>query len=133
MRRTSLVAILVFVAGLAGGYFVRSAAGIFQHRTHGADLAAIEKAHREDIEATLTQDPKRLMEEWTEDGVLFTPGSPPVVGKQAIAANNEKLHARCPGLKVLSYTSKYKNLQEPRISCLQSLRQAVGMLTDCWC
>ena len=118
MRRTSLFAILVFVAGLCIGYFVRSAAGMFQGRTHAADLAAIEKAHQEDIEATLTQDPKRLMDEWAEDGVLFTPGSPPVVGKQAIAADNEKFHAQYPGFKVLSYTSKYKNLQvENGLAC----------------
>ena len=64
MRRTSLVAILVFVAGLGIGYLVRSAAGMFLGRTPAADLAAIQKAHQEDIEATLTQDPKRLMGEW---------------------------------------------------------------------
>jgi len=111
VRRTSLVTILVFVAGLGIGYFTRNAAGMLQRRTHAADLAAIEKAHQEDIEATLTQDPKKLMDEWAEDGVRFIPGSPPVVGKQAIAADNEKFHAQYPGLKVLSYTSKYKNLQ----------------------
>ncbi len=118
MRRTSLITILVFVAGLGIGYFARGAVGTLQRRTHAADLAAIEKAHQEDIEATLTQDPKRLMDEWAEDGVRFTPGSPPAVGKQAIAADNEKFHAQYPGLKVLSYTSKYKNLQvEDGLAC----------------
>jgi hypothetical protein len=143
MRRTSLVAILVFVAGLGIGYFARNLAGVLQRRTHAADLAAIEKAHQEDIEATLTQDPKRLMDEWAEDGVKFTPGSPPVVGKQAIAADNEKFHAQYPGLKVLNYTSKYKNFKsrtawrasgskkKPSISCPQSPRRSVGTLTDC--
>lgn len=66
----------------------------------------------------MTQDPKRLMDEWAEDGVRFTPGSPPAVGKQAIGAENEKFHAQYPGLKVLSYTSKYKNLQvEDGLAC----------------
>jgi hypothetical protein len=111
MRRTSLITILVFVAGLGIGYFARGAVGMLQRRTHVADLAAIEKAQQEDIEATLTQDPKRLIDEWAEDGVRFTPGSPPAVGKQAIGAENEKFHAQYPGLKVLSYMSKYKNLQ----------------------
>jgi ketosteroid isomerase-like protein len=106
----------VFVAGLGIGYFVRSAAGMFQGRTHDRGLAAIEKAHQEDIEATLTQDPRRLMDEWAEDGALFTPGSPPVVAK-AIAADHEKFHAQYPG-KVVSYTSKYKNLQiEDGLAC----------------
>ena len=111
MIRTSLVAILVFVAGLGIGYFARSTAGMLQRRTHAADLTAIEKANQEDIQATLTQDSKLLMDEWDEDGVRFTPGSPPQVGKQAIAAGNEKFHAQYPGLKVLSYTSKLKTLQ----------------------
>ena len=42
MRRTSLITILVFVAGLGIGYFARSAVGTLPQRyTHKADLAAI--------------------------------------------------------------------------------------------
>ena len=118
MSQTSLTILLVFVAGLGSGYFARSAAGMFQRRTHAADLAAIEKLHQEDIEATLVQDPKRLIELWAEDAVGIYPGSPPAVGKQAIGAHNDKFHAQNPGLKVLSYTSKYKNLQvENGLAC----------------
>jgi uncharacterized protein (TIGR02246 family) len=119
MRRTSLIAILVFVVGLGVGYFARGAVGTLQQwYTHKADLAAIEEVNQEDIEATLTQDPKRLIDLWAEDAVAFYPGSPPAVGKQAIGAANEKFHAQYPGLKVLSYTSKYKNLQvEDDLAC----------------
>jgi ketosteroid isomerase-like protein len=118
MRRTSLITILVFVSGLGIGYFARSTAGMLQRRAHAADLAAIEKAHQKDIEATLTQDPRQLMDLWAEDAVAFYPGSPPAVGQQAIGAANEKFHAQNPGLKVLSYTSKYKNLQvEDGLAC----------------
>jgi uncharacterized protein (TIGR02246 family) len=119
MRHTSLITILVFVAGLGIGYFARGAVGTLQKRhTHKADLAVIEKAHQEDIEATLTQDPKRLIDLWAEDAVAFYPGSPPAVGKQAIAAANEKFHTQYPGLKVLSYTSQYKSLQiEDGLAC----------------
>jgi len=50
--------------------------------------------------------------------VEFNPGSPPAVGKQAIGAEHEKFHTQYPGLKVLSYTSKYKNLQvEGGLAC----------------
>jgi uncharacterized protein (TIGR02246 family) len=115
--KTSLT-ILVFVAGLGLGYVARSATGMLERRTHAADLAAIEKLNQEDIEATLTQDPKRLIDLWAEDAVGFYPGSPPAVGKQAIGAQNEKFHAQYPGMKVLSYTSKYKNLQvEGGLAC----------------
>jgi uncharacterized protein (TIGR02246 family) len=118
MSRTSLITILVFGAGLGIGYFARSAAGMLQRRTHAADLEAIEKLYQEDIEATLAQDPKRLIDLWAEDAVAVYPGSPPAVGKQAIGAHNEKFHAQYPSLKVLSYTSKYKNLQvEGGLAC----------------
>jgi len=119
MRRTSLITILVFVAGLGIGYFARGVLGTLQQKyKHKADLAAIEKLNQEEIDVTLTQDPKGLMDLWGEDGVRFNPGSPPAVGKQAIAADNEKFHALYPGLKVLSYMSKYKNLQvEDGLAC----------------
>ncbi len=112
MRRTFLLAVIVFVAGLGIGYFARGAVGTLRQRyAHKADLAGIEKLQQEDIEATLTQDPKGLADLWAEDGVLITPGNPPTVGKAAIAAENAKFHAQYPGFKVLSYTSEYKNLQ----------------------
>jgi uncharacterized protein (TIGR02246 family) len=111
MRRTSVFVAIAFLAGLGIGYFVRGAAGMLQRRTPAVDLAAIEKVNQEDIEATLTQDPKRLIDLWAEDAVAFYAGSPPAVGKQAIGAEMQKFHAQYPGLKVLSYTSKYKNLQ----------------------
>jgi hypothetical protein len=86
MRRTSLITILVFVAGLGIGYFARGALGAFLQRyTHKADLAAIEKLHQDDIKFTLSQD-KELTNIWSEDAVRFMPGSPPDVGKQAILA-----------------------------------------------
>jgi len=85
---------------------------------HKADLAAIEKAHKGDIEATLTQDPKELIDLWAEDAVTSIPGSPPAVGKQAIEAEHEKFRSQYPGFKVLSYTAKYKNIQvEDSLAC----------------
>jgi hypothetical protein len=84
MKRASLVTTIVFVAGLGIGYFARSAMGTLQRKdTHAADLAAIEKLHQKDIEVTLSQDPKGLIDIWTEDAVRFAPGKPPVVGKPA--------------------------------------------------
>jgi ketosteroid isomerase-like protein len=112
MKQTPLVTVLVFVAGLGVGWFARSAyTGMLQRRMHAADLAAIEKLRQKDIEVTLSQDPKGLIDVWAEDGVRLNPGSPPVVGKQAIQADNEKGMAQAPGLKVLSYAPEFKNLQ----------------------
>ena len=77
MRRTTLLIILVLVAGIVIGYFARSVVGTVQQKhAHKADLASIEKAHQEDIEATLTQDPKRLIDLWAEDAVAFSTAGP---------------------------------------------------------
>jgi uncharacterized protein (TIGR02246 family) len=126
MKRTSIFVTIAFLAGLAIGFIARSAyTGLLQRRAHAADLAAIEKAHQEDIEATLTQDPKKLLDLWAEDAVNFIPGSPPAVGKQAIEAEHEKFRAQYPDLKVLSYTPKYKNIQvEDGLACEWFEREA---------
>jgi ketosteroid isomerase-like protein len=109
MRRAFAFIAVAFLAGLTIGYFARGA--IQRNDTHGGDLAGIEKLHHEDIKATLSQDPKGLTDIWTEDAVRFAGGKPPVVGKQAIGADNEKGLAPYPGFKVLSYVPKYKNIQ----------------------
>ncbi len=111
MRRTSVFVTIVFLTGLGIGFFARSAMGTLQRRTHAADLAAIEKLHQKDIEVTLSQDPKGLIDIWTEDAVRLGPGGVKDFGKQAIQARNEKVHAQYPGFKVLSYAPEYKNIQ----------------------
>ena len=119
MRRTALISTIVFVAGLGIGYFARSAVSTLQRKdTHAADLAAIEKLRQEDIDVTLSQDPKGLVDIWTEDAVRYVPGKPPVVGRQAIGTDNEKGRAANPGFKVLSYVPKFKNIQiENGLAC----------------
>jgi ketosteroid isomerase-like protein len=122
MRPTPLFPALVFVAGLGTGFLARSpVAGAPQRTdTHAADLAAIEKLHQKDIEVTLSQDPKGLIDIWTDDAVRFSfdPAAPPVVGKQAIAADNQKGLAQYPAFKVLSYIPKYRSIQiEGDLAC----------------
>ena len=112
MRRTSLITILVFVAGLGIGYFARGAVGTLQQRyTHKADLAAIEKLHKADVAATLTQDPSALTTLWSDDGVnLGFPGAP-VVGIKAMGEAYAKFRADYPDFQVLKYAPNIKDLQ----------------------
>ena len=120
MKRTSVFVAIGFLAGLGTGFFAHSAGvgRVLRRDPHAADLAGIEKLHQKDIEVTLSQDPKGLMDIWTEDAVRFMPGSPPAVGKQAIGAENEKGRTEYPGFKVLSYAAKYKNIQiEDGLAC----------------
>jgi ketosteroid isomerase-like protein len=119
MKRTSVFVTIAFLAGLGTGFFAHSTGvgRLLRKDPHATDLAAIEKLHQLDIEATRSQD-KRLMDIWSEDVVRFKPGSQPDVGKQAIQATNEKFWAEHPGFKVLSYTAKYQNIQiEDGLAC----------------
>jgi hypothetical protein len=120
MRQTSVFVAIAFLAGLGIGFFSgRTGRETSLSRdTHAVDLAGIDKLHQEDIRVTLLQDPKGLVDIWTEDAVRFIPGSSPDVGKQAIQATNEKGRAEYPGFKVLSYVPKYKNIQiEGGLAC----------------
>ena len=113
MKRTSVFVAIGFLAGLGTGFFAHSAGvgRLLRRNPHAADLAAIEKLHQKDIEVTLSQDPKGLLDIFTEDAVRIVTGSPPAVGKQAIQAENEKGRAEYPGFKVLSYAPEYRNIQ----------------------
>jgi len=97
------------LAALAAQVIQGSAAPAGRDSDRAADLAAIEKFHRQDIAATLSRDPGALTELWTDDAVRLGPGVPAEVGKQAIRASNERWSAR-PGLKVLTYVPETKDL-----------------------
>jgi len=113
MKRSSLFVAIAFLAGLAVGFFARSAArrAFPQRDIHAADMAAIEKLHQEDIRVTLLQEHKGMLDLWTEDGVIFQLGQPTVLGKKAIQAQYEKVGAEYPGFKVLSYVPKFKEVR----------------------
>jgi ketosteroid isomerase-like protein len=112
MKRSSLVTMVVFAAGLSVSYFARGAVSTLQQRDrHAADLAGIERLHQKNVEVTLSQDAKGLIDQWTEDVVALEPGIPPVAGKEAIRANNEKMRAAMPGFKVLSYAPTFQEIQ----------------------
>ena len=113
MRRTHLVTILVFVAGLGLGYFVRSL-GIDKPQgtdMHAADWAAIEKLHKADVEATIKQDPSALTTLWSDDGANFGFPGPPVVGTKAMAEAYAKMRADYPEFKVLNYAPVIRQVQ----------------------
>ncbi|HEV1995403.1 MAG TPA: nuclear transport factor 2 family protein [Candidatus Acidoferrum sp.] len=112
MRRTSVFVTIAFLAGLGVGFFAGSAyPGMLQRRTHGADLAAIEKLERADVEATLTQDPSLLINLWSDDGVKLDVPGPPVVGKKAIQELYQKARTVYPEFKVLKYAPDFKDVQ----------------------
>ena len=113
MGRISAFAAIAFLAGLGVGYFARSAAIGAPKKTdqHTADLAAIEKLHKADVDGTLTQDPNALTVLWSDDGVkLGFPGGP-VVGIKAIGEAYQKFRADYPDFQVLKYAPDIKDVQ----------------------
>jgi uncharacterized protein (TIGR02246 family) len=113
MKHNSLATILVFVAGLGIGYFTRTAGmGRLQRKdTHVVDLAAIEKLHRADVEATLKQDPSLLINLWSDDCVKLGVPGPAVIGKKAMQEVYEKFRAEHPDFQVLKYAPEIKDIQ----------------------
>jgi ketosteroid isomerase-like protein len=74
-----------------------------------ADLASIEKFHKQDIAATLSRDPVALTDLWTDDAVRLRSGQPPELGKKAIQESNQRW-AAVPGIMVVSYVPESKDL-----------------------
>ena len=113
MRHTSLLTFVLVVAGIGVGLLAGTAYTGILHRkdAHAADLAAIEKLHKADVAATLTQDPAALTTLWSDDGVnLGFPGQP-VVGIKALGEAYAKLRAGYPDFQVLKYAPNIKDIQ----------------------
>jgi uncharacterized protein (TIGR02246 family) len=112
MRRTSLLIVFVFAAGLGVGFFARGAIDTTHETdTHAADLAAIEKLHAADIKATLTQDSTELINLWADDCVKLGVPGPALVGKESIQKVYEKFRADHPDFTVLKYAPEIQDLQ----------------------
>lgn len=72
---------------------------------------AIERAHQQDIAATLSSSVSQLTELWTDDGVLIGAGAKPIVGKAAIQDFLAKSFAKNADMKVIKYEPEFSDLQ----------------------
>jgi len=75
------------------------------------DRDAIERLHRQDIEATLSDKADELAKLWDEEAVRIQPGQPVEIGKAAIYANDKRWEAKADKPKTLCYKSEIKGLQ----------------------
>lgn len=95
-------ALVVLALGVCNG----GTSASFKEDTPDTDSAAIEKLHKADIEATLTQDLSALSSLWPEDAVkLDVPGAP-VVGLKALKEMYEKFRIEHSDFKVVKYAPK---------------------------
>ena len=113
MGRISAFVVIAFLAGLGAGMFVRSSSVLAkqQNDAHAADLAAIEKLHHADEEATLKQDPIYLDQLWSEDCIKVDGPNGPVVGLNAMKEMYAQFKKNYPEFRVLKYTPDYKSTQ----------------------
>jgi ketosteroid isomerase-like protein len=112
MGRNSVVAILAFVVGFGLGYWARASMGqTHSADTHTADLVAIEKLHRADIEATLAQEPNQLINLWSDVCVKLGVPGPAIIGKKGMQEVYRKFRADHPDFKVLKYAPEIQDLQ----------------------
>lgn len=113
MRRTSVFVAIAFLGGLAVGLFACGAGlgTLLRTNAHAADIAAIEKLHQADVEATLKQDPVYLDQLWSDDCIKVDAPNGPVVGLKAMREMYTKFKADYPDFRVLKYVPDYKSTQ----------------------
>jgi hypothetical protein len=111
MIRTVVLSAAAFLAGIAVGLFARGATSAPQLPNHAADLAAIERLHKADVDSTLAQDPAALTLLWSEDAIkLDGPGSP-VMGVKALRDMYVRVRADYPEFRVLKYAPNITDVQ----------------------
>jgi hypothetical protein len=111
MIRTVVLSAAAFLAGIAVGFLARGATRAPQPPNHAADLAAIERLHKADVDSTLAQDPAALTLLWSENAIkVDVPGSP-VVGVKALRDMYAKVRANYPEFRVLKYAPNITDVQ----------------------
>jgi Domain of unknown function (DUF4440) len=113
MKLTALLVGLAFLAGLTVGFFARSAQVMAMARSdsRAADLAAIDKLHKADVEATLKQDPAFLNQLWSENCIKVDVPTGPVVGLKGMKEMYAKFKSDYPEFKILKYTNDVSEVQ----------------------
>jgi ketosteroid isomerase-like protein len=72
---------------------------------------AIERLHRQDIEATLSDKADELAKLWDSEVVRIQPGRPAEIGKTEIYANDKRWEAKPDRARTLCYKSEIKDVR----------------------
>ena len=76
-----------------------------------ADRIAIERLHRQDVEATLSDKADELAKLWDNEAVRIQPGRPAEIGKAEIYANDKRWEAKPDTAQTLCYKPEIKDVQ----------------------
>jgi hypothetical protein len=76
-----------------------------------ADRIGIERLHRLDVEATLSDKADELAKLWDSEAVRIQPGRPAEIGKAEIYANDKRWEAKPDRPRTLCYKSEIKDVR----------------------
>jgi hypothetical protein len=76
-----------------------------------ADRIAIERLHRQDVEATLSDKADELAKLWASEAVRIQPGRPAEIGKAEIYANDKRWETKPDRPRTLCYKSDIKDVR----------------------
>ena len=82
-----------------------------ESRSEEGDRIAIERLHRQDIEATLSDKADELAKLWDSEAVRIQPGRPAEIGKTEIYANDKHWEAKPDRGRTLCYKSEIKDVR----------------------
>lgn len=82
-----------------------------EEKSIAQDRAAIERLHREDVEATLSGKADDFRKLWDEEAVRLEPGGEAEVGRSLIYADDKRQETKNPGAQILSYQPMINDLK----------------------
>ena len=116
MKRTRIFLLLAFINAVVITFVAVPLAAAADNRSsesssEEADRIAIERLHRQDVEATLSDKADELAKLWDSEAVRIQPGRPAEIGKVEIYANDKRWEAKPDRPRTLCYKSDIKDVR----------------------
>jgi ketosteroid isomerase-like protein len=99
--------VITFIAARPAAADSRSS----ENPSEETDRIAIERLHRQDIEATLSDKADELAKLWDSEAVRIQPSRPAEIGKTEIYANDKRWEAKPKRARTLCYKSEIKDVR----------------------
>ena len=116
MKRTRIFLLLAFINAVVITFVAVPLVAAADNRSsesssEEADRIAIERLHRQDVEATLSDKADELAKLWDTEAVRIQPGRPAEIGKAEINANDKRWEAKPDRPRTLCYKSDIKDVR----------------------
>jgi ketosteroid isomerase-like protein len=116
MKRIRIFLLLAFINAVVITFVAVRLAAAADNRSsenpsEEADRMAIERLHRQDVEATLSDKADELAKLWDSEAVRIQPGRPAEIGKAEIYANDKRWEAKPDRPRTLCYKSEIKDVR----------------------